>query len=127
MADNPPPSSAGVTVSGSLNLLKPVPSGPHRSAMGLPYLYLLRLYLPTCFGKSFNYYLPIDPNIRGQEFLTLENGTNRLPRNVGRNYHYTLINSSEEHSSHLLCIGSLKSRIVLRKKYGRKDTSRVHA
>jgi hypothetical protein len=37
MADNLPPTSADVTVSGILNL--PEPSGPHRLVMGMLYLF----------------------------------------------------------------------------------------
>jgi hypothetical protein len=42
-ADNPPPSSADVTESGSLNL--PEPSGPHRAVMGMLYLYGFTFYI----------------------------------------------------------------------------------
>jgi hypothetical protein len=41
MADNLPPSSADDMESGNLNL--PEPSGPHRTVMGLLYLYLYLL------------------------------------------------------------------------------------
>jgi hypothetical protein len=43
MAENLPPSSVDVMESGSLNL--PEPSGPHRSVMGLLYLYFTFLYI----------------------------------------------------------------------------------
>jgi hypothetical protein len=47
MADNIPPSRAGVTESGSLNL--PEPSGLHRPVMGL--LYFMHVYL-YCIGSQ---------------------------------------------------------------------------
>jgi len=43
-------------------------------------------------------------------YSTFEEGTDRLSRNVG-NYHHSLRNNPEECSSHLLCGGSLQSRI----------------
>jgi hypothetical protein len=39
---------------------------------------------------------------KGQEFLTLEDGTDTFSRNVGYNYHYSLRNSPDEGSSHPL-------------------------
>jgi len=45
------------------------------------------------------------------DFMTLEDGTDRLSRNVGKNYHYTLCNNPEELRSRLPRGGSLKSRI----------------
>jgi hypothetical protein len=45
--------------------------------------------------------------------LTIENGTNRLYRNVARNCHYSLRNNPEECNSHLVRGRSLKSRPVL--------------
>jgi hypothetical protein len=44
------------------------------------------------------------PIFNGQEvlvFLTLKDGTDRLSRNVGKNYHLTLCNIAEERRSHL--------------------------
>jgi hypothetical protein len=55
---------------------------------------------------------PIGSKFRGQEsgFFTPEFGTDKLSRNVGKNYHYLLRNSPEEHSSYLRRVGSQKSR-----------------
>ena len=47
------------------------------------YSYLFISYSPTCFGNSFNRHLHVGPNFKGQECLTLENGTDRQSRNVG--------------------------------------------
>jgi hypothetical protein len=47
MADNLPPSSADVTESGSLNNSEP--SGTHRPAMGMFYLYLYVFYNDVIF------------------------------------------------------------------------------
>jgi len=33
------------------------------------------------------------------EFLTIQDGTNKLSRSVGKNYHYSLRNNPEERSS----------------------------
>jgi len=42
-------------------------------------------------------------------FVTLDDGNDRLSRNVGNNYNYSLLNDPKEGSSLLLCGGSLKS------------------
>jgi hypothetical protein len=44
--------------------------------------------------------------------LAFEFGTDWLSRNVGKEYHYTPRNSTEEHSSYLLHGGSLKPYVV---------------
>jgi len=44
------------------------------------------------------------------EFLTLEEGTAILSRNISRNYHYSLHNNAEERSSGRLRGENLKSR-----------------
>jgi hypothetical protein len=41
-----------------------------------------------------------------------KNGTDRLSRNVGKNYHYSLRNSPEECGSNILRGGRLKLRII---------------
>jgi hypothetical protein len=40
-------------------------------------------------------------------------GTIGCPEMSVTNYHYSLLNNPEERSAHLLCGGSLKSRLVL--------------
>jgi hypothetical protein len=52
-ADNPPPSSADVTESGSLNL--PEPSGPHRPVMGMVCLFLPFESLMKCHSAVWQY------------------------------------------------------------------------
>jgi len=50
---------------------------------------------------------------RGHGFLTpLMMGPIFCPETSVRNYHYSLLNNPEERSSHLLCGGSLKSRLT---------------
>jgi hypothetical protein len=44
-------------------------------------------------------------------FLTSEDGTDRLSRNVVKYYHYSLRNNPQQRSYHLLRGGSLKSRM----------------
>ena len=44
------------------------------------------------------------------QFLTPEDGANKLFRNVGKRYHHSLCNISEEPSSQLLRGGNLKPR-----------------
>jgi hypothetical protein len=46
-------------------------------------------------------------------FLNPDDGTDILSRTPVRNYHYSLRNNPEEHSSQLLRGGSLISRVVL--------------
>jgi hypothetical protein len=46
------------------------------------------------------------------DFLTLEGGTERLSRNVGKELHYTLRKIPQACRSHLLRGGSLKSGVV---------------
>ena len=48
--------------------------------------------------------------LQGFGFLTPEDGTDRLSRNVGKKYHYSLRNNTEERISHLLRGGSLNHR-----------------
>ena len=43
------------------------------------------------------------------DFQPLKMGTMGCPETLVRNYHCLLCNNPEEHSSHLLCSGSLKS------------------
>jgi len=45
--------------------------------------------------------------LQGFGFLTPEDGTDRLSRIVGKKYHYSLRNNTEERISHLLRGGSL--------------------
>jgi hypothetical protein len=42
---------------------------------------------------------PIGPIVKGQDFLTLEGGTDTLSRNVANNYHTVLCNIVEQHRS----------------------------
>jgi len=54
----------------------------------------------------------------GTTYLSDRDGTDRLSRTSARTYHYTLRNSSQEHRSLLLRIGSLKSHYKLSFKAG---------
>jgi len=47
--------------------------------------------------------------------LTLEGGTERLSRNVGKELHYTLRNIPQACRSHLLRGGSLNSSVVYKR------------
>ena len=51
-------------------------------------------------------------HLQGSRFLNPEDGTDRLSRNVGKNYHYSLPNNPQEGGSQLLRGGSMKSRFV---------------
>ena len=56
-------------------------------------------------------------NLSVPSSLTPEDGTDRLSRNVGKDYHYSLRNDPEERSSQLLRGGSRKSRMIHKVKY----------
>jgi len=64
--------------------------------------------------KRFRWQIELNTRKKGQDsgirFLTLEDGADRMSRNVGKNYHYPLCNSPEECKSHAHRGGNLKSR-----------------
>jgi hypothetical protein len=77
----------------------------------------LRIYMPLDdYVTSSGSFLPkIQDNLSFPSsvgFLTPEDGTDRLSRNIGKKLPYRLRNNPGEHSSHLLQGGSLESRSV---------------
>jgi len=77
------------------------------------------IFLPT-FGVTYWSYLQVF--FGGGGYLTPEEGTDRMPHNVSKNYHSSLRNNPEERSSHPLYGGNLKSRrfLTLTESLGKK-------
>ena len=70
--------------------------------------------LLSYYAASIDNFLPTFRDILAvsSSILTLEDGTERFSRNVGKNYHYLLRKNPEERSSQLLRDGSLKLNIA---------------